>query len=147
MKVKLTQEEIDTMSYDDVAFLILEAYGKKMKTPDLFTKVIKVMSLPEEEFSRGIGDFFELLITDKRFVMLENGFWDLKTNHSTKVVFDDEDDEDELDLIDTDDEDESEIEEDDTEINYDEDNIEDDDEDELQDLVIIDETDENDDLV
>lgn len=140
MKVKLTQEEIDTMSYDDVANLILEAYGKKMKTPDLFKKVIKAMELPEEEFTKGIGDFFELLLTDKRFIMLENGYWDLKINHSTKIVIDDDDDE-EIDLID---DDEEEVEVDDSEVNYDEDTVEDDDDDDLEDLVIIDDPEESD---
>lgn len=145
MKVKLTKEEIDTMSYDDVAFLILKAYAKKMKTPDLFKKVIKAMSLPEDEFSKGIGDFFELLLTDKRFIMLENGFWDLKINHSTKIVIDDEDEDDEdLELID-DDEDE-ELEDSEEEVNYDDDSVEDDDEDELEDLVIIDSTDETEEM-
>ena len=140
MKVKLTQEEIDSMSYDDVAFLILKAYAKKMDTSELFKKVIKAMYLPEDEFTRGIGDFFELLITDKRFIMLENGFWDLKINHSTKIVFDDED----FDLIDDDDED-TEIEEDE-EINYDDDTVDDDDVDELENLVIINDSDEEDDM-
>ena len=141
MKVKLTQEEIDTMSYDDVANLILEAYGKKMKTPDLFKKVIKAMELPEEEFTRGIGDFFELLLTDKRFIMLENGYWDLKINHSTKIVIDEDEEDEEIDLIDEEDE---EIEEDDSEVNYDEETVEDEDEDDLEDLVIIDNPEDND---
>ena len=144
MKVKLTQEEIDSMSYDDVAFLILKAYAKKMDTSELFKKVIKAMYLPEDEFTRGLGDFFELLITDKRFIMLENGFWDLKINHSTKIVFDDEDDDDDFDLIDDDDED-IEIEEDE-EINYDDDTVDDDDVDELENLVIINDSDEEDDM-
>jgi len=142
MKVKLTQEQIDTMSYDDVAVLILEAYGKKMKIQDLFMRVIKAMELPETEFTNGIGDFFELLLTDKRFIMLESGFWDLKINHSQRIVFDDEDDED-IDLVDEADDSEKAHEE--TEVNYDdEDTVEDDDsEDELEDLVILDEADDS----
>ncbi|MDD2504785.1 MAG: DNA-directed RNA polymerase subunit delta [Bacilli bacterium] len=140
MKVKLTQEEIDTMSYDDVAFLILKAYSKKMKTPDLFKKVIKAMNLPEEEFSRGIGDFLELLITDKRFTMLENGFWDLKTNQSQKIIFeDDEDEDDEIEFID----DEDEIIDEDPSNDFDEEDLDDEDEeDDLNNLVIIDSTEE-----
>ena len=141
MKIKLTQEQIDSMSYDDVAFIILEAYGKKMKTPDLFKRVIKVMELPESEFTNGIGDFFELLLTDKRFIMLEDGYWDLKINHSQKIVFDDEDEE-EVELIEEPEETGKVTE--DAEVNYDdEDTVEDDDsEDELEDLIILDETDE-----
>ncbi len=145
MKIKLTQEEMDTMSYDDVANIILQAEGKKMKTPDLFKKVIKVLELPEEEFTNGIGDFFELLVTDKRFIMLENGFWDLKINHSSKVIMDDDEDDDEdIDFLDS--EEDEELEEDESEVNYDEDSVEDDDEDDLKDLVIINESDEEDNL-
>ena len=141
MKVKLTQEQIDTMSYDDVAYLILEAYSKKMKIQDLFKRVLKAMELPDEEFTNGIGDFFELLLTDKRFIMLENGDWDLKINHSTKIVLEDDEEEETFDLIEE--ETEETEEQDDSEVNYDEDTVEDDDEDELEDLVILDENDEN----
>ncbi len=142
MKIKLTQEEKDTMSYDDVAYLVLESSKKKTKIQDLFKKVIVAMELPEEEFTNGIGDFFELLLTDKRFIMLEDGFWDLKLNHSAKVVLHDleDDDDEEIEIEETDDE----IEEDDSEINYDEDTVEDDDTDDgLEDLVILADTDEN----
>lgn len=139
MKVKLTDEEIETMSYDDVAYLILKEYGKKMKTLDLFKKVIKVMKLDDDEVTKGIGDFFELLLTDKRFIMLENGFWDLKTNHLTNIIIDEDDDEEELDFRMDDDEDD----EDDTEINYDEDADNDDEDDELENLVIVDDSDQD----
>ena len=132
MKVKLTEEQIETMSYADVAFLILNNDSKKIKIQELFKKVIKAMKLPDEEFENNIGDFFELLLIDKRFIMLENGFCDLKINHSTKIVFD-EDEDDDIDLIDTE-EKEEEIEE----VNYDGDTVEDDSEEELADLVVID---------
>lgn len=145
MKIKLSQEEIDTKSYDDVAYLILETFKKKMKIQELFKKVIKTMKLPEEEFTNGIADFFELLITDKRFIMLENGYWDLKINHNTKVILEEDEDEEEMDLSL-----EEEIDEDteeDTEVNYDEEDSPDDDEDDgLKDLIIIDDEDEEENL-
>lgn len=136
MKVKLTDEEIETMSYDDVAYLILKEYGKKMKTLDLFKKVVKVMKLDEEEVTRGIGDFFELLLTDKRFIMVESGFWDLKIKYLTNIIIEEDDEEEELEFIIEDEE-----EDDDTEISYDEDNENDDDDDDLDNLVIIDDSD------
>lgn len=142
MKVKLTPEQLETLSYDDVAFLILEASGTKMKIQDLFKKVIKAMELPESEFENGVGDFFELLLTDKRFIMLENGFWDLKINHSQKVILDDDDDE-EIELVESPDE-EIEKESEKTEVTYDDDTVEtDDSEDELEDLFILDENDDS----
>ncbi|MDD2409895.1 MAG: DNA-directed RNA polymerase subunit delta [Bacilli bacterium] len=142
MKIKLTQEEIDTKSYDDVAYLILESSKKKMKIQELFKNVIKAMKLPEEEFTNGIADFFELLITDKRFIMLENGYWDLKINHNTKVILEDEDEDEDLDINLEEDLDIEDEEEADTEINYDEDDSPDDEDDEddgLEDLMVLDE--------
>ena len=143
--IKLTQEEKDTMSYDDVAYLIIKDSNKKIKTPDLFKKVIKAMALPEEEFSRGIGDFFELLITDKRFILLEDGYWDLKINHNTKITIDeDEEDIEDLELLDE----EEDAEEQDLDVNYDDDAPVDDEETEdLEDLLIIDDTDESDEMI
>ncbi len=138
MKLKLTEEELETMSYDDVAYKVFEVYNKKMKIQELFKYVTKAMKLPDEEYEEGIADFFELLVTDKRFIMLENGFWDLKSNHNKKFVLnDDEDDDDDLHIqlaI------EDEIEDED-EIDYEEESEEDDDED-LDNLIILDEEEE-----
>lgn len=140
-KINLTEEELATMSYDDVAYLILENNQKKMKIQDLFKEVIKVMNLGDSAFEEHLADFFELLSTDKRFIMIEKGYWDLKINHSTKLIIDDEDDEEEiLEEIEETNEDEEEEET----INYDEELIDDDDaEDDLKDLVILDENEEN----
>lgn len=103
------------------------------------------MALPEEEFSRGIGDFFELLITDKRFILLEDGYWDLKINHNTKITIDeDEEDIEDLELLDE----EEDAEEQDLDVNYDDDAPVDDEEtDDLEDLLIIDDTDESDEMI
>ncbi len=142
MKLKLTQEQIDTLSYDDVAYLVIKEYNRKMKIQELFKYVIKVMKLNEEDVIEEIADFFELLITDKRFLMLENGYWDLKENHNKKISLDeDEDDEDDLEI---ELEDEDEDLEDDEEMNYDEDSSPDDDVDDgLENLIIIDEDEED----
>lgn len=134
-KVKISPEELETMSYADVANVVLKENGKKMTIQDLFKEVIRIMALPESYFENKIGDFFGLLSTDKRFIMLEKGFWDLKDNHSTKVVIEEEEDEEEI-VVDT--EEVEEIEETEEEINYDDDTVDDDDEeDDLKDLVIM----------
>ena len=140
-KINLTEEELATMSYDDVAYLILENNQKKMKIQDLFKEVIKVMNLGDSAFEEHLADFFELLSTDKRFIMVEKGYWDLKINHSTKLIIDDEDDDEEiLDEV----EETNENEEEEETINYDEELVDDDDaEDDLKDLVILDENEEN----
>ncbi len=137
MKIKLTDEEKETLSYSDVAFLVLQSANKKLKIQDLFKKVIKLLDLDENEFEENIGNFFEEIITDKRFIMLDNGYCDLKINHSTKVIV--EDDDEDYEIVPEDDDFEDGNEED----NYDEDaNADDDAEDDLQDLVILDSADE-----
>ena len=134
-KVKLSPEELEQMSHADVANIVLKENGKKMTIQDLFKEVIRIMSLPESYFESKIGDFFGLLSTDKRFIMLEKGFWDLKDNHSTKVIIEDEEEDDIV--VDEDEEVTDEIVEE--EINYDDDTVDDDvDEVDLKDLVIMD---------
>ena len=132
-----SKEELETLNYDDIAYLILEAKKKKMKISDLFNKVCELLELDEGAYADYITDFFELLTTDKRFIQLDDGYWDLKTKHSEKVVIEDDDEEFE-EIV-------EEVEEDKEEKDdyYDEDNDEDDNgDDDLKDLVVIDEDDE-----
>ena len=114
---------------------------KKMKINDLFQQICDIKGLSEDDFVNQIGDFFEILTTDKKFTMLENGFWDLKSRHSEKLIVE-EDDEFEEDVEETKEEDETEEPSiDDT--YYDEDDVDDDTESDLKDLVIIDEEEED----
>lgn len=138
-KIKLTSEQLEQMSYADVAHLVLTESGKKMNIQDIFKNVLEAMNLPESLFESKIADFFGLLSTDKRFIMLEKGFWDLRDNHSEKItIVEDDEDEEEI---------EEEVEEiiedeiEDEEINYDDEDTvdDDDDEDQYKDLVIMDE--------
>ncbi len=94
MKLKeLSKEELERLPYDDIAFSILTSYGKKMKIQTLFGKICELLGLSEKDFEEKIADFFELLSTDKRFIMLPNGYWDLRSNHSRKIEIDDDDEE------------------------------------------------------
>lgn len=88
----ISKEELEIMNYDDLAYIILKEENAKMKINVLFKKVCDAKGLSEREFEEKIADFFELLTTDKRFIMLEDGSWDLKELHITEVVIDDEDD-------------------------------------------------------
>lgn len=138
MKLKeLTQEELDTMSYDDLAYIILEENGKKMKLLDIFKKIAKVLKMDYSEVENRIADFFELMSTDKKFVMLEKGYWDLSEKHIKSVIIEDEE-EIEIDETDENDEDEEKNEE----IFYSKDDEPEDEDDDLSDLVIIDPEDE-----
>ena len=138
----LSKEELETMSYDDIAFAILTEKKQKMKIIDLFNEIGKLINLSEAIIEDKIGDFFEMLTLDKRFIMLEDGSWDLKTRHAGNVIIDDEDE----DIVTDDMEDLEEEENEDEEIFYDE--TDDDDEtDDLKDLVVISDEDEEDSML
>lgn len=125
---KFTDEELEQMSYDDIAFELLKEYGQKMKIMDLFKQIVEILNLSPSDAEKHISDFFELLSTDKRFTMVENGYWDLRINHSHKVIIDPDDD-DFIEEIDP-----EALEEDLTEeVDPDEDT----DDDDLQDLVVV----------
>ena len=131
---QIPKEELELMGYDEIALLILQESGKKMKIQDIFKKVCKVLELPESMVEEHLVDFFELMSTNKKFIMLQNGFWDLQSRHKMDVIIE-EDEEDEEELM----EDEEEIEENEEDIFYDGDEETDDvTEDDLADLVVID---------
>ena len=97
MKLKqIPKEELELMGYDDIALLILQESGKKMKLRDIFAKVINVLGLPEETIDEELMEFFELMSTNKKFVMLDKGYWDLQSRHKLDLVFDMEEDDEEL---------------------------------------------------
>lgn len=131
--------ELETMNYDDIAYLVLCEEKKKMKINDLFKRVCDALELSSNEYEEKIADFFELLTTDKRFIMLEDGSWDLKELHNPKVIIDDEEDETIITEVDDDPTTEVTQEED---IFYDADTDDDIADDDLEDLVVIDVDDE-----
>ena len=128
------------MGYDDIAYIILEESKKKMKITDLFQKICDLLGLSQNEYEAKIADFFQMLSTDQRFVMLEKGFWDLKSRHQTKIILDDSDDEEDLEEENMDDEEDM-ADADDEEIFYDDEENDDDTDDDLKDLVIVSEDD------
>ena len=137
---KMTKEDLELLSNKDITKLILEESKKSKNTADLFKKIIELLELPASTFENKIGDYYTSLATDKRFILLEDGTWDLRSRHtSDKVVRISEEDEDE-DEETTEEQDTPEDE--DLEDNYDDTDDEDFDEDtneELKDLVVIDE--------
>ena len=144
MKVdKMKKEDLELMSYNDIANLILEESTKKT-TAELFKKICDLLDLGEKTYENKIGAFYTSLTKDKRFLLLDDGLWDLKKNHSVKVLKIDEvlEDMEELEEIEPDETEEYDDEEE-KDIIYDE-NSEDDIDDELDDyknLVIVDEED------
>lgn len=135
----ISKEELETMNYDDIAYIILNEEKTKMKINVLFKKVCESLELSEQEFENKIADFFELLTTDKRFIMLEDGSWDLRELHNPKVIIDDDDEDSITDLDDIDDDIISENnDENEDNIFYDADTDDDIPENDIDDLVVID---------
>ena len=132
----MKKEDLELLSYKDITHLILEE-SKEQNTANLFKKIIKLLDLPESTFDQKIGDYYTSLTTDKRFILLEDGKWDLRSRHTSdkliKIVEED-DDEDAEEIK----EEEEEIEEDSFDSALDDDDIDDTDED-LKDLVVLDE--------
>lgn len=142
MSIKMKKEELELLSNKDIAELILQNSKRTLNTADLFRKIMKLLELPESVFESKIADFYTSLATDKRFILLDNGKWDLRVNHTSDKVIKvsaDEDEEEE--------ESEEEKEEETTEEELEEDSYDDKDDevydddtnDELKDLVVIDE--------
>ncbi len=142
---KIPKDELELMGYDDIALLVLQENGKKMKLRDIFVKVCKALDLSDDTVDAQLVDFFEQMSINKKFIMLKNGFWDLQTRHKLDIVIEDEEDDEIVDEGSADLEADIDAEEAENEdIFYDkEDETEDTDEDELADLVVIDEEDES----
>ena len=133
----IPKNELELLSYKEIAKMYLEENKVTKNTADLFKEVCKLLDLSEQEYVDKIADFFESLTTSKEFILLEDGTWDLKSNHKVKVSIEDLDD-------DSSEEVESDSNElDEEEINdiytIDDDNfIDDDTDDDLADLTIVD---------
>ena len=140
MSLKMKKEELELLSNKDIAALILDDSKRTLNTADLYKKIIKLLDLPESTFETKIADFYTALATDKRFILLDNGKWDLRSNHTSdkvvKIISDDDEDEEEEDEEDIKDDDE--IDEDNFDDTEDEE-YDDETNEELKDLVVIDE--------
>ena len=97
---KMKKDDIELLSYTNIAKLYLEENKTTMTTADLFKEICKLLELSDSEYQDKIADFFQSLTTSKEFILLNDGKWDLKSNHKVKIVMDDlyeekdEDDED-----------------------------------------------------
>ena len=140
--MKLNQiplNELELLPYTTIAKMYLEENKTTKNTADLFREVCNLLQLSDDEYVDSIADFFESLTTSKEFILLEDGTWDLKSNHKVKVVIEDieeendeeESEEDELDDM-------EDTMEDDIDIIDDDSFIDDDVDDDLADLTIVD---------
>ena len=85
---KMSKEELELMSYTNIAKLYLEENKVTLNTADLFKEVCKLLELSERVYQDKIADFFQSLTTSKEFILLDDGKWDLKAKHKVKLVMD-----------------------------------------------------------
>ena len=139
---KLKKEELELLSYKDITSMILEEKGP-MNTLKLFEKIASLLGLSKAAVENKISDYYTTLSTDKNFLLLENGNWDLRSRHTSDKVLKAQDQDEE-------EEEEEEQEEEKIEINDDEEDYDsqisdeddfDDGDDDLKDLVVLDEED------
>lgn len=135
----MSKEELELLSYKDITNILLEEKGA-MSTKDLFKTITTLLGLPNNVFETKIGDYYTTLTTDKRFILLEDGSWDLRDRHTSDkvaIAIDDEDESDEIEEVDEKGESEEEL-----DSSFDDASGEDDfddSDDDLKDLVIMDE--------
>lgn len=138
---KMSKDELELLSYKDITSIILEECGA-MNTLELFEKIVSLLELPKSTVDNKISEYYTTLSTDKNFLLLEDGKWDLRKRHTSDKVLmaQDQDDEDE-DEEESDEEDKLEMSEEEEDYDSqisDEDDFDDGDDD-LKDLVVLDE--------
>ena len=136
---KMSKEELEMLSYTKIAEMYLKENSKAMNTAALFREVCKLLELGDSEYQERIADFFESLTTSKEFILLNDGNWDLKSNHSVKIDMEDIYDESDSEMGEEELNEEESIEEDDYSDNYNEELDDDIIEDDYADLSIVDE--------
>ena len=83
---KMKKEELELLSYTNIAKLYLEDNKTTMTTAELFKEVCNLLELSERVYQDKIADFFQSLTTSKDFILLDDGKWDLKNNHKGKKI-------------------------------------------------------------
>ena len=127
-------EELELLSYADIAYELLKLDKKPKTPPVLFKEVCSLLEINEDAMFEMIGDFYTTLTTDKRFILLDNAEWDLKEFHSVAKIVDEEDEEEES--ADTEEPEKEEVEIEDEAVIGNEEEYDDDDDD-LSDLAIL----------
>lgn len=90
---KMSKEELEVLSYTDLAEKILKESTKALNTPTIFKTICDLLEFSDSEYTNKIGDFYTSLTTDKRFVFLDTNEWDLREKHPVDIVLEEDDDE------------------------------------------------------
>ncbi len=139
MKLReMPKAELEILSYTDLTYMLLKENKKSMNTPSIFKEICSLLGYTDEEYASKIGDYYTSLTIDKRFVLLENGEWDVRDHHSVELVLDEEDEEDTVEEETDDEEIEEETESEDIDAIVEDDDLDDGDDD-LEELSLVDE--------
>ena len=143
MKLKnMSKEDLEALSYTELAEMILTEKKNKMKIVDIFKEICKLLELSDSVFENQVADFFQLVSTDKNFIVLDKGYCDLRKKHAPKVTIEEvEDDSIDTEELEEDDVIEEESEEDEDifyDASSDEDDVDTDEDDDLDDFMVVD---------
>lgn len=144
MKLKnMSKDDLEALSYTEIAEMILAEKKTKMKIVDIFKEICKLLELSDSVFENQVADFFQLISTDKNFIVLDKGYCDLRKKHAPKVTIEEVED-DTIDSEELEEEDNiiEEEENSDEDIFYDsssdDDDVDTDDDDDLDDFMVVD---------
>ena len=93
---KTPKDELESFSYLELAEMILKENKKSMTIVDVFKKICNLLELSDQDYENKIGDFYTSLTTDKTFILLENGTWDLRDRHSSAINLEESEDDEDL---------------------------------------------------
>lgn len=97
---KMKKEELELYSYIDLTKMIFAEEKKPLNTPTIFKKICALLEMTDDEYADKIGDFYTSLTTDKNFVLLDDGNWDLRDHHPVDMILGDDDEDIEDDTLD-----------------------------------------------
>lgn len=100
MRLKnMPKEEIEQMSYTDLTYQLLKENKKAMTTPDIFKNICELLDYSDEEYQTKIGDYYTSLTIDKRFILLDEGKWDVRDHHSVDLLVEEDEEDEEVEEI------------------------------------------------
>lgn len=92
---KMKKEDLELYSYIELTKMIFAEEKKPMNTPTIFKRICELLEMSDEEYADKIGDFYTSMTTDKSFVLLADGNWDLRDHHPVDMILGDDEDIDE----------------------------------------------------
>ncbi len=87
----MSKEEIELLSYTDLAYKLLVEGKKSMNTPVIFKTISDLLEYTESQYMDKIGDFYTSLTLDKRFILLDNNDWDIRDRHAAEIILEEDD--------------------------------------------------------